>query len=193
MANVKGSVLRSRVDFVEKKFGRERLDLVLGILPEEDRHTLERGLLPAQWYPFALGERLEKAILQVLGEDGRSTFMELGRRSAIYNLAGVHQVFVRAGDPHHLLSRAPSIYRLYYDTGSRTYEKTGEHACRLVTSDSEVFSEGDCLTVMGWHERAVEMCDGRDVAIDHPRCRARGDAVCEYLISWNLETSKGDT
>ncbi len=192
MANVKGSVLRSRVDFVEKKFGHERLDLVLGILSEEDRHTLKRGLLPAQWYPFALGERLEKAILQVLGEEGRSIFMELGRRSAMYNLGGVHQVFVRAGEPHHLLSRAPAIYKLYYDSGTRTYEKTGEDACRLVTSGTEDFSEGDCLTVMGWHERAVEICGGRNVVIDHSRCRARGDAVCEYLISWNLETTPGD-
>lgn len=193
MANVKGSVLRSRVDFVEKKFGREQLDQVLGSFSKKDRYTLERGLLPAQWYPFALGERLEKAILQVLGEEGRSIFMELGRRSATYNLAGVHQVFVRAGDPHHLLSRAPAIYQLYYDTGSRTYEKTGENSCRLITSNSEAFSDGDCLTVMGWHERAVEMCAGRDVSIQHPRCRARGDAVCEYLISWNLESIEGDT
>jgi len=193
MAKVKGSVLRSRVDFVEKKYGHEGLDRVLGILPEEDRQTLARGLLPAQWYPFALGERLEKAILKALGEEGRATFMELGRRSASYNLGGVHQVFVSAGDPHRLLSRAPAIYRLYYDTGSRSYEKTGIHACRLVTSASETFSEGDCLTVMGWHERAVEMCGGRDVVIDHPRCRVRGDVVCEYLISWQLATAGGDT
>jgi hypothetical protein len=193
MANVKGSVLRSRVDYVENQFGRQRLDQVLALLPEEDRHTFKSGLLPAQWYPFALGERLETAILQSLGEEGRSTFTDLGRQSATYNLGGVHKVFVRAGDPHHLLSRAPAIYKLYYDTGSRTYEKTGENACRLVTSDAEVTSVGDCLTVMGWHQRAVEMCDGRDVVTEHPRCRARGDAVCEYLISWNLETSKGDT
>jgi len=193
MANVKGSVLRSRLDFVEKEFGRRRLDLVLETLPEDDRRILARGLLPAQWYPFALGERLEKALLQSLGEEGRSMFLEFGRRSATYNLTGVHKVFLHAGDPHRLLSRAPAIYKLYYDTGHRTYEKTGENSCRLVTHDSEVATEGDCLTVMGWHERAVEMCEGRAVVIDHPRCRARGDAVCEYLISWQLATPEGET
>ena len=193
MANVKGSVLRSRLDFVEKEFGREQLDLVLETLAEADRRILAGGLLPAQWYEFALEERFEKALLQVLGEEARATFLEFGRRSAVYNLDGVHKVFVHPGDPHRLLSRAPAIYKLYYDTGHRTYEKTGENSCRLVTHDAEVATEGDCLTVIGWHERAVEMCDGRDVVIDHPRCRARGDTVCEYLISWNLATPSGET
>ena len=193
MPNVKGSVLRSRLDFVEKKFGAPVLECVLTDLPEEERRTLGLGLLPAQWYPFALGESLEKAILRVLGEDGRRTFLDMGRKSAEYNLAGVHKVFVHSGNPHGLLSRAPAIYKLYYDTGHRTYEKTGERTCTLTTYESETFSEADCLTVIGWHERAVELCSGRHAVVDHPRCRARGDAVCEYLISWNLEPTTGET
>ena len=193
MPNVKGSVLRSRLDFVANKFGAPTLERVLAALPAEDRRILERGLLPAQWYPFGLGERLENAILGALGEGGRQTFLEMGRRSAEYNLAGVHKVFVHAGEPHQLLSRAPAIYQLYYDTGRRTYEKTGEKTCRLVTYESETFSEADCLTVIGWHQRAVELCAGLDAMVDHPSCRARGDDACEYLISWNLEPTTGET
>lgn len=193
MPNVKGSVLRSRLDFVEKKFGAPVLERVLAALPPDERQILGRRLLPAQWYPFTLGESLENTILRVLGEDGRRTFLEMGRRSAEYNLEGVHKVFVHAGNPHGLLCRAPAIYKLYYDTGHRTYEMTGENTCSLITYDSESFSEADCLTIIGWHERAVELCSGRHAEVDHPRCRARGDAVCEYLISWNLEPITGET
>ena len=193
MPNVKGSVLRSRLDFVEQKFGAAVLARVQADLPAEDRTILSRGLLPAQWYPFALGESLENAILRVLGEDGRGTFLDMGRRSAEYNLAGVHKVFVHSGEPHRLLSRATAIYQLYYDTGHRTYEKLGDTSCRLITYESETFSVADCLTVIGWHQRAVELCAGRNVKVDHPRCRAQGEDACEYLISWNLDPTTGET
>jgi uncharacterized protein (TIGR02265 family) len=186
MPNVKGSVLRSRLDFVEQQFGKDGLFRLLERLPEPDRELLTKGLLPAQWYPFELGQRIDKVVMEVLAKGDRETFHQLGVRSADFNLKGVHQVFVHPGNPQSLLRRAPAIYKLYYDTGHRTYEETGESTCRLVTYDSESFSEADCLTVIGWHQRAVELCGGRNVAIDHPRCRAHGDTVCEYLISWQI-------
>jgi uncharacterized protein (TIGR02265 family) len=184
MPLVTGSVLRSRLDFVEQQFGKEGLVRLLERLPEPDRELLPKGLLPAQWYPFELGQRIDKVVMEVLAKGDRETFHQLGVRSADFNLKGVHQVFVHPGNPQSLLRRAPAIYKLYYDTGHRTYEETGESTCRLVTYDSESFSEADCLTVIGWHQRAVELCGGRNVAIEHPRCRAQGDTVCEYVISW---------
>jgi len=183
--NVKGSVLRSRLDFVKGHFGDEGLSRLLASLSEDDRSVLTDGLLPAQWYPFDLGERLDSGIMRTLGGGSATTFRRLGARSAEVNLAGVHQVFVHPGDPHALLRRAPAIYKLYYDTGHRTYESLGPTSCRLVTHESESFSAADCETVIGWHERAVELCGGRNPRIEHPRCRARGAPVCEYVLSWD--------
>ena len=185
MPNVKGSVLRSRLDFVKGHFGDEGLSRLLASLSEGDRTLLTDGLLPAQWYPFELGERLDTCIMRTLGGGSPATFRRLGARSAEVNLSGVHQVFVHPGDPQALLRRAPAIYKLYYDTGYRTYESLGEMSCRLVTHESESYSEADCQTVIGWHERAVAMCGGHNPRVEHPRCRARGAPVCEYVISWD--------
>ena len=184
MPNVKGSVLRSRLEFVRDHFGAAGVQRLLDAMPDEDRVLLSGGLLPAQWYPFALGERLDRTVMQVLGGGDPEIFRRLGRRSADLNLAGVHAVFVHQSDPQALLRRAPAIYKLYYDTGYRVYEKIGERSCRLTTHASDSYSEADCLTVIGWHERAVELCGGHQPRVEHPNCRARGAPVCEYLISW---------
>ncbi|MFQ5669116.1 MAG: TIGR02265 family protein [Acidobacteriota bacterium] len=189
MPNVKGSVLRSRLDFVVDHFGESGFQRLLDALPEADRKLIKSGLLSAQWYPFELGESIDSVVMEVLGKNSPETFRELGARSADFNLKGVHQVFVHDRDPHGLLKRAPAIYKLYYDTGHRTYEKTGDTSCRLVTYESESFSAPDCLTVIGWHERAILICGGLDPRVEHPRCRARGDEVCEYLLSWTASGS----
>jgi predicted hydrocarbon binding protein len=55
----------------------------------------------------------------------------------------------------------------------------------LTTRDAETFSVPDCLTVVGWHRRALEMCGAKQVRIVEEECRARGGTACRYRISWS--------
>jgi uncharacterized protein (TIGR02265 family) len=181
---VKGSVLISRLAFVEQHGGADAVERVLGTLPPADRTQLH-NLVAIQWCPFELGRRLDDAIVNVLG-DGRAQFFErLGAASADGNLTGVHKAFLTPGDPQAFLAKAPQIYKLYYDTGRREYAQTGPTAAVLTTHDAETFSGPDCLTVIGWYRRALELCGATHVHIIEDECRARGGAVCRYRISWS--------
>jgi len=82
------------------------------------------------------------------------------------------------------LGKAPQIYGFYYETGRRTYEQTGENSGVMTTFDAETFSMADCLTVVGWYRRALEMCGAEGVSIREEECRATGGEVCRYRISW---------
>ena len=72
----------------------------------------------------------------------------------------------------------------YYDKGRRDYAKLGPREAMLTTHDAETFSAADCLTVVGWHTKALEMCGATGVRVSEEACRARGDAVCRYRVSW---------
>lgn len=184
MQQVKGSVLRSRLAFVEEHFGAEGLSRLLAGLSEEDQKALQM-ILTVKWYPFDLGKRLDNAIVQVLG-GGRPEFFErLGVASADKNLTTLHHGFLTEGKPHAFLARAPAIYAMYYETGRREYQQTGESQGVLTTHDAETFSTADCLTVVGWYRRALELCGVKDVVVVEEECRARGGAVCRYKVSWS--------
>jgi uncharacterized protein (TIGR02265 family) len=180
---VKGSVLKSRLAFVEQHSGPDAVERVLATLPPSDRAAL-KNLVAIQWCPFDLGQRLDDAIVAVLG-GGRAQFFErLGAASADANLTGVHKAFLTPGDPQAFLAKTPHIYKLYYDTGHREYTPVGPTAALLTTHDAETFSAPDCLTVIGWHRRALEMCGATNIQIVEEECRARGGAVCRYRVSW---------
>lgn len=180
---IKGSVLKSRLAFVDEHFGTQGHERVLQALADEDRKALS-SILTVKWYPLDIGTRLDDAIVRTLG-DGKSEFFEkLGAASADKNLGTVHKAFVTAGDPHGFLSRTPSIYAMYYEKGRREYEKTGEKTGVLTTHDADVFSAPDCLTIVGWHKRALEMCGATEVKVVEDECRARGATVCRYRVSW---------
>jgi hypothetical protein len=181
---VKGSVLKSRLAFVEEVAGKAGVERVLGRLDDADRKELGM-VLTVKWYPFELGKRLDDAIFQALGNGDASFFLKLGEASAVKNLSTVHKSFLTNGDAHAFLGKASLIYSMYYETGRREYERTSDRSGVLTTRDAQTFSAPDCLTVVGWYRKALEMCGLTGVQVAEEECRAKGGSVCRYRVAWN--------
>ena len=189
MQQIKGAVLKSRITFVEEHFGKDGVRQVLASLPPDDQRAL-RLLFTSNWYPFELGKRLDDAIVRVLGK-GRSDFFErLGAASAETNLSSLHAGYLTPGNPQAFLAKAPQIYSLYYETGRREYAPSGPNSGVLTTHDADTFSAPDCMTVVGWYQRALEMCGARNVSVVEEECRAKGGAVCRYRVRWEGTAQK---
>jgi uncharacterized protein (TIGR02265 family) len=182
---IKGNVLIARLKFIRAKGGESAERSILQRLAAPDQEVLRGWILPISWYPIDLYLRLDDAIAAVLSPENRSRiFLEMGRASADANLGGAQAPYLKQGDPHFLLRNAPQIYAAYYAKGRRTYEKTGERSAILRTIDAENVTATDCLTVVGWHERGIELCGGREPHVVETRCRTRGDSFCEYTCEW---------
>jgi len=183
---VGGNIILARRTFVLDTGGTDLWERVLARLPEDDASQLRRTLLVTSTYPLALNLRLDEAIARTLypDEPGRA-FREMGRKSADVNLGGTQRAFVKQGDPHHLLGFTETIYAFYYGEGRRTYEKTGPTSAVLTTYDAPASTPGDCATVVGWHERALELSGAHEVRVVESKCRNRGDPVCQYELSWS--------
>ena len=185
MAHVGGNIILARRKFVLDRGGEPLWERVLRHLPEEDARQLRRTLLVTGTWPLELNLRLDQAIAKELHpSDPKRAFLEMGRASADINLKGPQRAFVRQGDPHGLLSFAETIYAYYYGEGRRTYERTGPSSATLTTHDAPPSTPADCLTVVGWHQRAIEISGGRNPQVLETLCRSRGDEVCEYRCSW---------
>ena len=184
MQQVKGTVLKARMAFVEQNWGADGVAQLLASFSVDERKTLQ-SLLSSRWYPFELGKRLDAAVVGVLGKGAPDVFEQMGAASAQANLTTVHKSFLTQGKPHGLLSKAEQIYGFYYETGRRSYEQTGECSGVLTTFDAETFSAPDCLSVVGWYKHALAMCGATGVSNEEPECRARGGAACRYNVSWD--------
>jgi uncharacterized protein (TIGR02265 family) len=184
LQQIKGAVLKSRIAFVEQHSGKKGVERVLESLPPGDQRTL-RMLFTSNWYPFDLGKTLDQAIVQVLGGGKNAFFERLGEASAQSNLGNIHSGYLTKGDAHGFLAKASSIYSLYYESGRREYQQTGPTEGVLTTYDAETFSAPDCLTVIGWHRKALEMCGIPGAEIVEEECRAKGGAVCRYRVRWS--------
>jgi uncharacterized protein (TIGR02265 family) len=180
---VKGGALLSRLAFVREHKGETGVQNVLARLTDADRAVCAR-MLTGAWYPFELNERVDAAVAAEMGM-GENVFLLMGEKSAVQNLGGPHKAMLSAGDPHAFLRRTPQIYQMYYDAGHRTYDHAGDRKAILRTYDAPTFSKPDCLTVIGWHRKAIEMCGGQQVRVTETQCRAKGAPHCEYVCEWS--------
>ena len=182
---VKGAILGARLTFVRDRGGAAALEKVLARLPAADREILSGWVLPISWYPLELALRLDDAIAAVLspGDRGR-IFLEMGRESAQANLTGAQAPFLKAGDPHFFLANVPRMYATYHSQGRRSYTKTGARSAIVKTFDAERVSADDCLTVVGWLERALHLSGAKAPRVSEARCRSLGAPHCEYRCEW---------
>lgn len=184
---IRGGVLLSRLAFVREQAGDAGVRAILSSLPEADRVVLEDIVLAIAWYPFETQERLDAAIAEQLG--GVTVYRALGAHSASLALTTTHKNFLRGNDPHALLKHIAQLHRLYKDTGQMTYDRVDDLTAVLRTFECDSFSVSDCLTNLGWHERAIELCGGQHVRTVETRCRTKGDYMCEYTCRWDVGPS----
>lgn len=182
---IKGMVISARKEFVDEHFGPGAWEKVVESLSPDDQGFFKDLVLTAKWYPFEVGERLDNAIVGVLGEGDEEIFEEIGAKSAKKSLTQVHKSFLTPGDPQAFMRKADLIYKFFYDTGHREYKETGPSSGIMTTYDVKTFSVPDCLTVIGWYKEALHMCGAKNVEIEEEECRARGGKCCRYAVSWD--------
>ncbi len=185
---VKGTLLLARKRYVQEQ-GEGVLQAVLDQLAPEDAHVLGRIILPSSWFSLGLLRRVEKAIVDVMApRDRKALLLDIGRATATAALThnGTERGYVRAGDPHFLLERAPCIYANHFNAGSRSYDRTGDRSG--VVRTAKPFEDGEpdsCVITVGWFAAAIALAGGRSPRVAEVSCVASGARSCEMRCEWS--------
>lgn len=186
--NVKGTAIRSRLDFLRETCGPEGLEKVLAALPAEDRRALE-GALPTSWIPVELVDRLDLEIVRQGG--GLHPAREYGAFSARRNLTRVYKVFLdqAAGDPQLLLQSLVPLHASFYDEGSMCLQDAERGSCGIELDFAGRAARFRCQVSLGFVEQALRMLDVRDLQIQETGCQTRGSARCAFSVRWSPDAT----
>ena len=110
--------------------------------------------------------------------------------SLVLVLATASPALVHAWAPHdtagrrvtpNLRARSEAIGLRYDFTQLVAIDYPGD-AIDVTSTDLLYTADGNL--VLGWHEKAIELCGGKRAHATEPICRAKGGALCEYLCEW---------
>ncbi|HKP87691.1 MAG TPA: hypothetical protein VJZ26_16440 [Blastocatellia bacterium] len=180
--HVKGGLLRARFLFVIMNHGPDMWARILAGLPEEDRKALAEISIE-NWYPLRILDAIDRGIADQVGGDAEEIFDSLGEFSATSSLSGPYSSLLNP-DIHSFLSQSALIHHAYQDFGSASYEALSDTSGLLTIKYDQAPPVSFCVSGTSYFRHAVELCGARSARITHTRCRSRGDAACEFYITW---------
>jgi uncharacterized protein (TIGR02265 family) len=180
--HVKGGLLRARFLFVVMNHGLEAWARVLATLNEEDRELLKEIVID-DWYALGLLDAVDRAIAAELGGAPDAVYEALGAFSAISSLSGPYSSLLNP-DVHSFLRQSALIHHAYQDFGAASYEPLSETSGLLKIDYAQAPPPSFCTSGTAYFRHALELCGAHAAQITHTRCTARGDAACEFYITW---------
>lgn len=184
MAQVKGSAVLARMQFIEERFGPGASTKLRSALDSSAQAALDARILPHSWVPYDLFVDLSVRIDELFGNGDLSLCYELGRYAAGVNLPTLYRIFYKLGTPHFIFRKAARVWEVHYDSGRLIPTEEGEKAIRIKILDFDRPHRAHCLSVKGWAARSIEMSGAVLDSIKEERCRLWGDGACEMTLSW---------
>jgi hypothetical protein len=182
VARTKGLTFGHVERFCIQRFGESAwLDLV-SELSTGDQQVLSE-IVAVGWYDLELYARLMRAVDQRYGNGDLALLDDLGRFEAEADYRGIFRLFFRMASPAYMVEKTADYWRRFHDAGEWSIERRGATSVWGALSGWGV-DAALCRELVAYVKRAIELVGGRDVALEHPRCRSRGAARCEYLMSW---------
>jgi len=186
--NIKGTAIRSRLEFLRETFGPDGLRTILATFPEEDRWALAAAL-PNSWIPVELLDRLDLEIVRQGG--GLQLARDCGAFSARRNLTGVYEDYLdrAANDPQRLVENLAALHQSFYDEGGMRVRDQERGSCRIELDFAGRAARFRCQVSLGFVEEALRMIDAQDLHVEEAGCQTWGASQCAFVVRWHPDAT----
>lgn len=180
---VKGSPVRSLQKFIEADLSAAEREAVYRSLPSEYAQRFRSPILATETIPVHMLNRFTEEAAHAKGEAVETFARRAGQEAAGEAVRGIYRFFALVMTPPALLAKAGQMWSSLYNRGELRViaQSDGSARIRLQNFPSEV---AGCSRVTGWIERMASLTGVKDVRVEQVECYARGNANCEWTVSW---------
>ncbi len=182
---VKGTALKTTVDFVKSKFPYQ-YEQWFQSLPEKSKLIL-KNINVANWYPMKESYiiPIDKLVEMFYPNNPKSGAEEIGKYSAEIGLKGIYKVFLMVASPNYLLKRASHVFSTYYmPSDIQVSENLDRKLVLRITKFTET-SQNLEYRIAGWCLRALELTNCNNVRYTIPKSITKGDNCTELSFTWS--------
>ena len=185
MACVRGRDLLDAIDFVRESYGASALEHVIARLAEPALSCISGSVREVAWYPLDALVAFLRTAQATLAPGDSSFCLRQGRYAAQRQREAFLGVMVATAESRAMT--APTIWRMFYDTGQLVVAG-GDPARARGQIHAFPTTPELCERFRGIWEGMVSTPD-RPATATETRCVLRGDAFCEFEVSYAAETA----
>lgn len=163
--------------YVCEQYGEATWQRVLNELKSDVRYEVEHAIAIG-WYPVRCFADLLRAVDKVCGRGDLGLLKEIGAAEVEHDLNRVLRLFLRVFTPSQIFKVEARLWSHFQDSGTWQSIKVPNGVDATLTGWAVDLAL--CVELSGYLARLLELTGGRDVRVNHQRCRAKGHETCLF-------------
>lgn len=184
MSDVRGLVIQSRLDYVEKISDNSTFQHLMQKLSETARQAIGEQVFPTNLYPFYLLQELDTAIGESISKSLEDIFQDVGKHYASVILDRYFYNYMESHSVQKFLAQMEKLYIYLWNFGSYSYHKSKNHSATVKMDYDEDIHKPYCWFMQSFLEEGIRMCGGKRARIEEEECMTEGGQPCVYHLSW---------
>jgi len=181
MIGIKGIVLLTRFDYVDRFLGRDALKALTITLEKNWPNQLMQPVGISKDYPEALLRAVDEELLKLYFDNQVSRFYELGVASAPAVVSRYFQLYADDRNPLGFLQQMARTRRLLIGLGELEVGELNNNTVFIHLNYGQPYLESVLLSEIGFLAGGVEICGAGPVLYT---IQGKGEFSIEFILEW---------
>lgn len=186
---VKGIILKSRVEYIEKVFGTDALDKMLPCLEGKTKAVFSdpQRIRATSWYDFSINLEFDEAMCKVLADGDTGIFWKMGGFTNEFQASDMSRHAYN--DPWKYLTLHVGVWPRFWRPGRAELTKVNDGEALITIYDMRS-TRNYCQTNIGFFHTGLELAGAKDVEVVETQCTEDPEVEhCEYRcrFKWDPE------
>jgi hypothetical protein len=180
---IKGTVIRSHLDWVRNHRSREETIEFYESLPAYARHLMA-GFIATEWLPVEMLLDVDRVIIELFGRGEAAFASELGKHFASSVFSSTRPL-ARPFEIHATLQRVAWGQSDYEDFGNRVrYVPGGKFGGAVIRPATRAANPVICAATAGFYAECLKIHGCSSVEVAEQFCQAEGASHCRFELKW---------
>ena len=184
MSEIRGIVIQSRMDYLEKKTNEAIYKEVMNRLSDKARQAIGEQIFLTNLYSFEILKELDRVIVEAIGKPAEEIFRDIGKYFAAIIVDSYFYNYVEAKNPQKFLAQISNLFPHLWQFGKYYYKKSSNNSAVVKFEYDEDIHKPYCWFTQEFLKNGLVMCSAKNVRLNEKECEAENGNACVYELSW---------
>lgn len=184
MSSIRGVVFHSRFDYIHKHIDATAFKKAGESISSQARQVIFDQVFMVNFYPFSILKEFDQLLSKISKLSKKELFHEVGREFASTILDRYFFNYVEAQKPHRFLVQFQKLYGNLWGFGEYEVQAEEDQKVQITLVYEEEVHQEYSWFMEAFFKTAVEICNGKEVALQPSPENSFNDDKQVYSISW---------
>jgi len=185
MPEIRGLIIQSRLNFLEKLSDPKLIKKTLQKLPEDIRYEISEQIFPVNAYPFRYLVAIDEALIASIPMDPNAIFEQIGAQFSDLVIDRYFHLYSELKAPTRFLNLLSELYCTLWGFGQYQPD-TSEYSAHLKFLYEVAIPKSFCLFQQSFLKHSMEHCGVRKLKLIERECMSDNGKRCVYDLEWKI-------